>query len=180
MGDRTTMSVLVYDVPPHLALPVIRVLGQYFGDADATAHELETAVQTRQVVSAYEVPVGTGDFLVKELDELRLNGWDAGDPLADGTAAAAGEFGWIVWDDPAITSVGPTLGQLRAYRPGRGPFTADCDAFGTPCIAPDTLRHVLADAPSLANAREQLDQAIGWPWTTPLRQLREQHGPVAA
>ena len=108
MGDRTSMTAIIYDCPPEKAGDVLDALEEYYHQADdaPAGSDKDTLVLGGSYVT-YETYVGNSGELASALADI------------EGVA-------FEVWEDPKYE----WLGTLHLHTPALGTWTADCDASG--------------------------------------------------
>ncbi|WP_181273658.1 hypothetical protein [Brevibacterium oceani] len=127
MSDRTHVQLIVHDCPPDQAAAVLSIIDQhdlhleYVEDGQPADGQLGLGLTYMDP----EVVCGSAQLIAQELEQ------------------SAPGASWEVWEDPKYE----WLGDLYRFTPTFGPWTANCDAEGTPVFTPDEV-HRLAVLPN--------------------------------
>lgn len=157
MSDRTNLQAYVYDCPEDQRTAAHDVLAGDYGlglDWDA-----------RKPGS------GAGDELnMTEAytdDQMRVG---SAREVAEALREAAPGASFVLWEDPAYE----WLGDVFAYTPKLGMFSAPCDANAVPMFTGEQMRKLVSEATAdvgasaggimLRKIREAIDLATGAPW----------------
>ena len=134
MSDRTNFQVYVYECPED----------QHDAAVDAI----------REVAGEWEE--GSADDLAAGLIMYDARCGIAGE-MAAALAEAVPGASFYLWEDPAYE----WLGDVYAYTPALGMFTAECDSNGEPMFR---LSDVLATIGTANGDAEAVKRAMGGPW----------------
>ena len=136
MSDRTTFQVYLYECPEDQREAALGAIREVAGEWDEGA-----ADQPGEGFTIYEARLGTA--------------MDTAHRLAEAAPGAS----FYMWEDPAYEY----LGDVYAYTPALGMFTAQCDSYGEPVFTLSQIEQYHNAAYGFV-VTDTIRKAMGGPW----------------
>lgn len=158
MGDRSNLNLTVRGATdPRVRAAVVELFESYAGprsDGFGSYYEDEEDSAAGSLdLGAHEVRVGSVDELDEALQALVTDGTED----ENGDHVLVEDFAWQLYDEPEYD----WNGDLRVHVPGLPDFSAECDANGSPIIAPPFLVQLVDDATDLDALRRRIRAVTG-------------------
>jgi Protein of unknown function (DUF3145) len=149
MSDRTNFQVYVYECPEDQREAAAAAITDIYDPDEGSTDDLAEGI------TVYEARVGTADEVAAKLRE----------------AAPGASF--YLWEDPCYE----WLGDMYAYTPELGIFTAACDSYGEPVFKLSEVVVVVREAKGMLPV---IQRKMGAPWREDWAAHSPTPAPVAA